>query len=93
MVWAALVPGAQAGGLGGRDVARGLVLVGEDHEVGRDGAGVGLFQTREGEGARDELARGRVGAGWGLVRVERAAVVARWAVLVAGASGVSVGEG
>lgn len=60
VVRAAVVPGAQARGLGRRDRAVRAVLVGEDHQVGRDGAGVGLLEARERKRTRDELAGGGV---------------------------------
>ena len=41
-----------------------------------EGCCVGLGEAREGEGAWDEFAGGRIGGGRGLVRVEGATVVA-----------------
>ena len=76
-------PAAEAGRGGEGGCAGGDVRVGEGHEVGADGGGVGLVVAREGEGAGDEDAGGGVpGGGW-LVRVERAAVVFWGAEMIA----------
>lgn len=56
--------------------------VGERHDVGGDGAVVGLFGAWSGEGAWDEEAGGWVGRRWRTVRMERTAVVAGGAELV-----------
>ena len=59
-----------------------MVDVGEGHDVGFDGGEVCLLEAWEGEGTRDELARGRIGGFGRLVRVERTAVVLGRAELV-----------
>jgi hypothetical protein len=61
------------------------VLVGQRHDVGGDGALVGLLKTREREGTRLEKTRGGVGHGGRLMRMQRAAVVLGRAVLVSAA--------
>jgi hypothetical protein len=60
-------------------------LVGQRHDVGGDGALVGLLKTREREGTRLEKTRGGVGHGGRLMRMQRAAVVLGRAVLVSAA--------
>lgn len=56
--------------------------VGKGHKIGFESREVGLLEAREGEGTRNELARGRVGGFGRLVRVQRAAVVLGRAELV-----------
>lgn len=79
-----VVPTAEAGGPWWGPEAGREVQVGECHQVGFEGGGVGLFEAGEGEGAGDEEAGGGVGRGGRLVRVEGAAVVFWGAELVAG---------
>lgn len=77
------IPTAQARAAGAGELTWGIVLVVEGLEVGGYGGGVGLGEAREGERARNELAGGRVGGWWGLVRVKGPAVVFWRAELVA----------
>lgn len=60
------------------------MLIAHDHEVWGDDALVGLLEARVGERAGNELARGWVVCGRGLMRVQWAAVVSWWAELVSG---------
>lgn len=77
------IPAAEASAAGAGELAWGVMLVVEGLEVGGYGGGVSLGEAREGEGARYELAGGRVGGWWGLVRVKGPAVVFWGAELVA----------
>lgn len=81
VVGRAVVPFAEARPTHRRLPAWWVVRVGEDHEVGSDGAVVGLLEAGEREGAWDEFPGGGVGGRWGLVRVQGAAVVFWWTVL------------
>ena len=82
MVGGAAVPAAEA--LAGRtgEGTGWVVGVQEGEEIGRQGASVGLLETGKGEGTRNEFARVWRGGGRWLVRMERATVVSRRAVLV-----------
>lgn len=56
--------------------------VGEGHEIGLEGGGVGLLEARERVGPGNILARSGIGGFGRLVRVERTAVVLGRAELV-----------
>ena len=75
VIWGAVIPGAEALADGVWELTGWVMRVEESEEVGSKGAGVGFFQARKGEGARDEE------AGFGIRRPRRLMGMQRTAIM------------